>query len=77
MIIAVWVPAIIPECCYPGRYPGLFQLFLTMSRKLLSELHSDSNQLLSDCDFHLGNFGLQLCFGRRRKRLYKNGAPWN
>jgi hypothetical protein len=35
--IPVCVPTIIPKHDYSNRYPGLFQLFLAVSKKLLSE----------------------------------------
>jgi hypothetical protein len=38
--IPVCVPTIIPKHDYSNRYPGLFQLFLSVSRKLLSEERS-------------------------------------
>jgi hypothetical protein len=38
--IPVCVPTIIPKHHYSNRYPGLFQLFLAVSKKLLSEERS-------------------------------------
>jgi hypothetical protein len=38
--IPVCVPTIIPKHDYSNRYPGLFQLFLAVSKKLLSEERS-------------------------------------
>jgi hypothetical protein len=83
VIIPVWGATIIPGYYYPAHYYGLFQVFGPLSRKLLPESSSDSNQLLPDGEFatRLSRTQLALkpilkCIPRFRQLPTFRGMNW-